>query len=251
MTDKAASPKPSAGFAGLSGTQLKWIALVSMLIDHTGHMLVKPWTPLYWGMRLFGRLAFPLYAFLLVEGFCHTRNVRRYLGRLGAFALISELPFDIMNRRLEQVMAGLSLRVLGAGEAAALLCTGQNVYFTLFLGLLALTGFVRLQNRGAWAWAVGWCVLMGALAEWLRTDYGWAGVALVCLLYRFQKQPLKRAAFGFGVLLLGVGQMEMTALASFLLMGLYSGERGSDRFKLGFYLFYPVHLLVLAAIRSL
>ena len=214
---------------GLNGTQLKWIALITMLIDHTAHVLVGPWTSLYLGMRLAGRLAFPLYGFLLVEGFVHTRNVNRYLGRLGLFALLSELPFDWMN-------GGLSFE-------------SQNVFFTLFFGLLALRGYVVLQNRNLPPAAYLWCAGMCALAWLLRTDYGWAGVALICFLYRFRENILWKTVFGYATLMFGVNWMEATALASFVLMKWYNGEKGQSRRKWIFYLFYPMHILALVALR--
>ena len=79
----------------LTGTQLKVIALVTMIIDHIGVVLLEPNSVVYWVARSIGRLAFPIYCFLLVEGFIHTRNVKKYLGRLLLFAVISEIPFDI------------------------------------------------------------------------------------------------------------------------------------------------------------
>lgn len=217
----------------LTGTQLKWIALVTMLIDHVGLVLAGPDSFWYWPMRLIGRLAFPLYCFLLVEGFCHTGSVNRYLMRLGIFALVSEIPYDLMKGRIS---GSSSLEVL---------FQGQNVYFTLFLGLLALKGYVYLQNRGKLWQSVAWCAGMAGLAFFLRTDYDWAGVVLICFLYRFRQEPMKRALFGYATLMLGVDPSEVTALVSFLLMDRYRGERGSSRFRWGFYVFYPVHLVLL------
>ena len=113
--------------AGLSGSALKWIAIVTMLIDHTGAVVIEQgaleWAGWYWvdfALRVIGRFAFPIFAFLLVQGFLHTRSVPRYLARLTAFALISELPFD-----------------LATGD-----CWydpgHQNVFFTLATGLVTL-----------------------------------------------------------------------------------------------------------------
>ena len=76
---------------GLSTFQLKWIAIITMLIDHIGAVLF----PYELGYRIIGRIAFPIFCFLIVEGFSHTRDVRRYMVRLGIFALISELPYDL------------------------------------------------------------------------------------------------------------------------------------------------------------
>ena len=85
------------GRLGLSAQALKWIAMVSMLIDHVGIYLGRcnvDWEIWKW-FRIIGRIAFPLYCFLLVEGFFHTGDIKKYLIRIGAFALISEIPFDL------------------------------------------------------------------------------------------------------------------------------------------------------------
>ena len=105
MSGQTGSPGPagSPGPTGmpatgkLTGAILKKIAVVSMIIDHTAAVLVPydQMHQLFIMLRILGRLAFPLYCFLLVEGFCHTRNVKRYLLSLLTFALISEVPFDL------------------------------------------------------------------------------------------------------------------------------------------------------------
>lgn len=227
---------------GLTGTQLKWVALVTMIIDHVGLSLVETGTALYWSMRLIGRLAFPLYCFLVVEGFCHTRDVKRYLARMGLFTLLSELPFDLMTGRMS-----ISMMANGAGFTAVLQAAlrGQNVLFTLLLGLAALKGYVILQNRCQPQFAVFWCVVMCSLAAACRTDYGWAGVALICFLYRFRQEPVWRTVSGYATLVLGVNPTEIPALLSFFLMDRYDGRRGADRFRWGFYVLYPLHMFIL------
>ena len=97
---------------GIKTFLLKWIAIISMLIDHIGAVLF-PWCE--W-MRIVGRLAFPIFAYLLVEGFVYTKDVKKYLVRLGLFALISEIPFD--------------LAFFGTVFAPV----HQNVFFELFCG---------------------------------------------------------------------------------------------------------------------
>lgn len=112
----------------MSGTTLKWIAVISMLIDHTAEVLINHnaaltdpiWAQIYVLMRGIGRIAFPIYAFLLVEGFLHTRDVKKYLARMLTFAVVSEIPFDL------------------AVFHTPFYWGYQNVFFTLFLGLLAL-----------------------------------------------------------------------------------------------------------------
>lgn len=216
----------------LDGTKLKIIALVTMTADHFAVAFLEPWSPVWLVLRLIGRVAFPLYCFLLVEGFLHTRSVGRYLARLGVFALISEVPFDWMN-----------------GEGPLTLAH-QNVFFTLFLGLAALWGLVRYLNRQLPVTAVVWCGIAAALAGLCRTDYGPTGVILIVLLYYFRDDHRRRFVLGYIFLILGAGIMEFTTTASFLLMERYNGERGRGLRPL-FYWFYPLHLLLFAAGRWL
>ena len=216
----------------LDGTRLKGIALVTMAADHFAVAFLEPWAPVWLILRLVGRIAFPLYCFLLVEGFCHTRSVGKYMARLGVFALISELPFDWMN--------GESFLAFGH----------QNVFFTLLFGLAALWGMVYFLNRQSSVGAVLWCGAAAALAGLCRTDYGATGVILIVLLYYFREDHGRRFLLGYAVLILGAGIMEFTAAAGFGLMETYNGERGRG-YRLLFYWFYPLHLLVFAAVRWL
>ena len=115
---------------GISGAGLKRIAMICMLLDHTGAILIGPllqqnsmlhgWTILYWMLRAVGRISFPVYCFLLAEGFSNTRNIYKYLLRLLACGLISEVPYDLAF----------------SGQACD--WHSQNVLLTLFLGLSAL-----------------------------------------------------------------------------------------------------------------
>ena len=116
----------------MSGLWLKFLALLSMMVDHTGMALF----PQIQSLRLVGRLAFPLYGFLLAEGAAHTKNSNRYLGRLLLFALLSEVPFDLACRN-----------VFVYPQA-------QNVFFTLFLGLAACEILKRfMQSKPVWSFA--------------------------------------------------------------------------------------------------
>lgn len=215
----------------LDGTTLKWIALISMLIDHTAVALADTQSVLYAGMRLAGRLALPLYCFLLVEGFCHTRDVRRYLGRLGFWAVLSEIPYDLFK----------------SGQLWYL--QDQNVFVTLWLGLVALEGYLLLANRGRYPLGYLWCAAVALLAWVIRADYDWAGVGLICVLYWFRQKPLSRMLGGLALLIVGAGVSEISAIVSFLFMSCYNGERGDTRHTRFFYVFYPLHLAVLCLVR--
>lgn len=100
----------------LSGSALKVIAVLSMVADHSAYYLMEHGTLLYEVMRCFGRIAFPVFAFLITEGFRHTRNRMKYFLQLLGFAVVSELPWYLLN---------------GADGT-------HNVLFTLTLGVMAL-----------------------------------------------------------------------------------------------------------------
>ena len=230
---------------GLSGSALKWIAVLSMLIDHATVVLVEgSWAAgiravsynMYMVLRGVGRLAFPIYCFLLVEGLLHTRDVKKYLLRLLAFSLISEFPFD--------------LALMGS----VFTLYYQNVFFTLCLGLLGLTLWRVLTEKedfhaAWWRQALGLlCLAAAALgAELLHTDYGWQGVAVISLMYLLRRLPLLRDPAWLGALYLS-NPLELAALPDAILFRLYNGQRGRQS-KYFFYIFYPAHLLVLAGLR--
>ena len=210
--------------SGLSGTALKWVAAGSMLADHVGAVLVREENLLFW-CRLIGRLAMPLFVFLLVEGFCHTRDVRRYGGRLLLFALASEIPFDL------------------AFHGRLLEWSGQNVFFTLFLGLCMLALIQKYQGRtGAQAAIV---LFFGLLAMATRCDYDVYGIIMILLCYRMKCGGSRLlCVYGLFCGLLSLSFFGSGALAA-VLIGFYNGRRGALKGGLGFSLFYPLHLLAL------
>lgn len=221
----------------LSGMTLKWIATITMFIDHLGLVLSAGVPREIWlTMRTIGRLAFPIFCFLLVEGFYHTRDVKRYLFRLGVFAVISEIPFDLVVFR------------------KAWYPDYQNVFFTLFIGLLLLYLYNRFLANAQPVYAIMAVISMLCLAYFVRCDYGAEGVLLIYLLYFFRFRP------GFmcvsaALLLFCMGGLEVYALAALPLLLLYNGEKGGRAPKTRtaklakqyfFYCFYPLHLSLLA-----
>ena len=215
---------------GISGSTLKLIALITMLLDHIGAILVVSPTP-YYILRLIGRIAFPIFCFLLVEGFLHTKNLKKYAFRLFLFALVSEIPFDL------------------AFYHTAFYPDSQNVFFTLFIGLLVIScnhSFddilkdkpgIRLICRAA-------VIVAGmGIAWYLKTDYSYIGVAAIALLYHFRNNPIIAAADAC-LLLMFSSSMEISSFVCLPLIRAYNGKRGLS-LKYIFYLFYPVHLLIL------
>lgn len=262
----------------LSGYHLKMIALITMLIDHIGAVLIWRvyaasyaitanmqlsdnigdkiivWVAknqdlvftIYEWLRYIGRMAFPIYCFLLVEGFLHTRNVAKYAGRLAIFALISEIPFDL------------------AISGSWWVYSSNNVFFTLVLGLLAIwclsfvEKFHEFWQEKQWEPILGriltlssGCIVIigfGAFADMvLFTDYGLGGVVAIAVMYLLRGQRL--VAFAASVLALTVitGDIEILAMLMLYPIMKYDGSRGKNT-KYVFYAFYPVHLLVLALI---
>lgn len=224
--------------AGLTGAQLKVTAMVIMLIDHCAVALVSPmaaeeplWSVLYLAMRTVGRLAFPLYCFLLTEGFVHTRNRRKYLSRLILFAVISEVPFDL-------ILFGRMFDL-----------DGQNVFFTLSIALAAIWG---LEGYGRNTLACAAVTAAGGTAAYiLRSDYGFAGVLLTVLLYLFRNDWGRRR---IGAILAGIAIYPNFMCIPFLgflpLVERYNGKRGM-RLGLWAYWFYPAHLLILKGLQML
>ena len=203
----------------LDSFQLKCIAIVSMALDHTGAVLY----PSQIWLRCLGRIAFPIFCFLIVEGFFHTHDVRRYMGRLGVFALISEIPYDLAFR-------GVPLEY-----------AHQNVFFTLLIGI----GMVVLLERNR-EWPVKAVILL--LAMWLavliRSDYNFRGVLLIFVFYIFHESRWLAVTAGGFWNFLYQGVIQKYGVLSVLPLALYNGERGR-KMKYIFYIFYPAHLLLL------
>ena len=249
---------------------LRLIAVIAMLLDHTAAVLIDPGSSAYTIMRIIGRIAFPIFCFLLVEGFEHTRSVGKYMSRLALFAIIAEIPFDLAFH----------------GEPLEF-SAGQNVFLTLLLGLAAITA----AGNGV-PWVLGklfpdWKhadnrfiqILLSspviALCCWLAdkfsTDYGWFGVAAICIFYllRFNR-ALALTAFAllntlrYGVTIIpedsyytlfafrvyGLNTIQWLAPLAALPIGFYNGQPGERRFRYWFYIFYPVHLLILWVIST-
>lgn len=139
---------------GLDSFTLKIIALVTMIIDHTGAVLF----PQYPILRIIGRISFPIFAFLAAEGFYHTRNVKKYMLRLAGFAVLSEVPFDI-------VFYGKFF------EPAH-----QNIFFTLLLGVMLMYFYGSQYSLASKA---GCVILLLLAGDFFRTDYGAWGILMI------------------------------------------------------------------------
>ena len=224
----------------LSQEGLKFLACAIMLLDHIGATLI-PWGTL----RIIGRLAFPIFCFLLAEGAHYTRNPRNYLLRLGIGAILSELPFD--------------LALFGSWS-----WQHQSVMITLLLGAMALLAMKRMTQP---LLKILVLLLFAFLADFMNTDYGGAGVLMIALFGLTRERK-----YGWLVQLLGmylicrwiihggavwfIGRyvfIEIFAILALIPIWLYSGKKStsSRAVQWAFYLFYPVHLWILYLISIL
>lgn len=217
----------------LSQERLKLIACATMLIDHIGAALL----PSLW-LRIIGRISFPIYCFLLVEGAVHTRNAWKYALRLLICAVISELPHDILFGD------GLNLR-------------GLNIMATLLLGFCML----RLMEKAPFWWLR--VIIIGvfaAAARLLGVSYGWRGILVIAVfaLTRGRKRSWLWQLLGIGILFLSMNStrwdvglfkvpIQVFGVLALIPIALYSGRKdtNSKAVQWGFYLFYPLHLLAL------
>lgn len=310
---------------GISGSTLKLIAIFTMLIDHIGAAILEKMLVerglndlaagdvqaaqtffaengtlfvIYSSMRLIGRIAFPIFCFLLIEGFLHTSNIQKYASRLAVFALFSEIPFDL----------AFSGKLLSNGH--------QNVFITLFIGLMVLFGFklvedVLINKKYIAVLSVIGAILVGCalsyvvngfaqafmkdgersldimnlftlagvfsivalliytwmckknsvqrasvrftdlavlfagmlLAELLRADYAGFGILTIAIMYGLRRSRIKSMLSGC-ITLTVMSFSEFSAFLNLPLIYFYNGKRGL-KLKYIFYLFYPVHLLIL------
>lgn len=254
--------KMSTNIKGISGSTLKIMAMICMLADHTGAVvlgkvlagagIVEVWDYsighinqmlelgsigyVYLGYQILrnfiGRLAFPVFCFLLVEGFQKTHDRGKYAMRLAVFAMISEIPFDL-------AFAGKALEF-----------SHQNVFFSLLLGFLVMQCLSKLPEKVkhmALLWLFQAAVVYAGMvtAETLRTDYGGYSIIAIALIYLFRKQKASQLVAGCVAF-----SWEPAAPLAFIPIAFYNGKKGLS-LKFIFYAFYPMHLLILYLIALL
>lgn len=206
----------------LSGAHLKLIAIIAMIIDHASVEFLAKGTSLRVYGRCVGRMALPIFCFLLVEGAFQTKNIKKYALRLFVFALISEIPFDLVAYK------------------NVFYIQKQNTFFTLLLGLLMIWILQQTSNNYLMLISVFAC---GFAAYYLKTDYGMWGVALILAFYVAKTLP-KEGFILFLILMICKGGTEYWGIISIIPIALYNGQRGRQ-FGHALYLVYPVHLLIL------
>lgn len=207
------------------------IACFTMILDHIKYGI--PQTDNFITEYL-GRISYPLFAFLIVEGYVHTSDLKKYYKRLFIFAIISQIPFMLFRTLV--------------GEWKML-----NIMFTLLLGLLSITSYDKIKKEYI---SFPICIGLIILGNFINVDYGWFGVATILILYVFRENKILKS-IGYAILVAlyfyfsGVRiindeiiTLYFSILLSIIPMVLYNGEQGK-RIKYFFYWFYPIHMMII------
>ena len=230
----------------INNNTLKIIAIILMLLDHLWGTIIpgNQW------MTLIGRMAFPIFAFLIVEGFFHTSDLKKYMKRLFIFGLISEIPFNLIY------------------TGSIIFPFHQNVMFTLLLGLLIINEIDKLKNTKEIKKKIIpilkiFLFLLISIIGFV--DYGVTGVLTIVVFYLFRGFKLAWIGQLISLILLYIvffeGQsvifnifnyeyflpLQSIGVLSLIFIWLYNGEKGKNNklIKYLFYSFYPVHMLVI------
>lgn len=222
----------------MSSFVLKIIACLCMFCDHFGDAVFGNVTFL----NFIGRIAFPIFCFQIVQGYIHTHDVKKYITRLGIFAIISQIPFMLFYH---VVFNSFSI----------------NVIFTLIFGVLTILIFDKYNKLVG----VCSCLLLATIAQVLNFDYGFFGVFIIFIFYLLRNKktaisiifilavliryliPLVQNSISISYLFFGTkySMLMYCTCLSLIPILLYNGKKGKDA-KYLFYIFYPVHLLILA-----
>lgn len=247
----------------MSAYVLKLIAIITMVFDHSGYLI---YGHLSW-MNFVGRIAFPIFAFQISEGYIHTHNLKKYFVRLIIFALISQIPYAWFGYCF---FSNMSL----------------NIIFTLILGLFSISIYEFIVSKGILQCAptsnydssstveqnknnnifqyklLGIIIVLviAVFADIFNFDYGFYGVFIIFLFYLYRNKKLSMniaitiltfiyytpyfMASNFKINYIG---LFICSLIPLIFINLYNGQKGKDH-KMLFYIFYPVHLLVLCLI---
>lgn len=222
----------------LNSFTLKLIAIICMTIDHIGAVIGTKYVDggiylsgvfkadFYRLLRYIGRIAFPIFCYLIVEGYYHTRNVWKYTLRLFVFALISQIPFSLATHKTPFHFSSL------------------NVFFTLCMGLICIILLESRHTDAHTAFSFISIVCITALSILLNTDYSIFGILLILIFYIFRDKPIKISIAMLICIVLFENPQELFALLSIIPIALHNGKKGPS-IKYAFYVYYPLHLTIL------
>lgn len=217
---------------------LKILAILAMSLDHIAAVFLSPINMPYLLMRGFGRIAFPIFCFLIVEGYYHTRDVKKYMIRLAGFALVSEIPFDLCFYQ------------------KPFYWQHQNVFFTLALGLITIYAIDEIKKRFSTSYikalVLQFAVIILAMttAWFLSTDYSMLGILIIIAFYVGHGNIIQ-IAISICIVTLYLGNtFQLYSLLALIPIYLYNGKKGPSM-RYVFYVFYPAHMLILYVMSSL
>ena len=216
----------------LNGAVLKIIAMIAMTFDHVGLILLDDYRP----FRIIGRLAFPIFAYLLAEGCFYTKHKKRHFLEVFLVALVCQIGYFVAEGDMY-----------------------LNVLFTFSLSIPLVYLLFAVKNKkapaalflGAVALVIALCVLLERVGVYF--DYGYAGVLLPVFAALGNKKSEKLLLTAVGLLLLAFIMQgnQWWGLMALLPIALYDGTRGRVRNKYAFYVFYPLHMIVIYGISML
>ena len=221
----------------INGAVLKYIAFISMFIDHFNKAIItpklnyqEPLVTISTTPDIIGRIAFPIFAFMIVEGFYKTKSRGKYLRNLLIFAIISEIPYDMFQSKVS-----VNNR-------------SQNIMWALALGLLTLIIVDKLKEKinNKYTWLILSILIVGVnaiIATLLSFDYDYYSIIIIFILYLFYDKRLVGSLVSYLVII-----KEVYAILGFAVINFYNGEKGRQN-GLFNYLFYPIHLLILGLCR--
>lgn len=226
----------------MSSFVLKIIAIVSMTADHIGYAFF----PDILIFRVAGRIAFPIYAFLISEGFKKSSNRKNYALRLVLLAVLSEIPFDLVFSTSGNTME----RMFDLSR--------QNIFFTLVCGLFAIWCLEGIEFLKIPKASFGVSILFIMAPIFLMSDYSIYGTLLIFATHVFRKKPVLMAGslafINFLIVMENIlsgyiyrreSYIQLAAIAALPFLLMYNGKRGHS-FKFFFYAYYPAHLLIIA-----
>jgi hypothetical protein len=230
----------------LTTFHIKLIAITTMVIDHIGFFLL----PQYLILRTFGRFSFPLFAWLIANGAIHTNNIKKYLLRLLIFAFISQIPFYYVNKTVDPQFNKL------------------NIFFTLFLGLISI--YLTNQTKNQYL-KILIILAVSIMAEITKVDYGAAGVLLIVTFYHFFNNLKNTLIYSSLIVFIFytlpllfmisyepnhtvphfpfVRALQPLSLFSLFFISKYNHKLGPN-FRYLFYLFYPLHFIIIYIIKD-
>ncbi len=212
---------------------LKIIGVITMLFDHVGDAIIGKFS----FCNLIGRIAFPIFAFQAVQGYIYTKDFKKHMLKLFIFACISQIPFMLFLSTFTEEILTL------------------NIFFTLFLGLLALFVYDKCKNK-----VLGFLfvILTSIIAYFIHVDYGTFGILLMFCFYFFKDKKGSMAITTIVLCFLRfvpdiiatpvlwyiyIQYAIFTALS--LIFILFYNKNEGPKAKYFFYIFYPLHLLIL------